>query len=142
MAKEKNNAIQKISNAWSLMVNPLRNLTSTGIQQLLEQVKQGNDVRLQIAFYETERTMPIFGICINKRLAGVSNRSWDILPIDESPEAKAQAETIKKVFDKSDMRNIDGLTEALRHLALAAFRGRSCVKPFINDDGELYFKKI
>lgn len=142
MAKEKKSAVQKTSNAWSTLVNPLRSLTSTGISQLLEQVKQGNDVRLQIAFYETERTMPIFGICINKRLAGVTSRHWDILPMDESPEAKIQAEKIKKVFDRSDMRNTDGLTEALRHLALASFRGRSCVKPFINDNGELYFKKI
>ena len=134
--------ITKISNAWSTMMNPLRNLTQTGIQQLIDNIKRGNDVKLQVAFKEIEQQMPIFGICLNKRLAGITSRKWDILPIDESAEAKAQAETVKKMFDKSDTLNIDGLTECLRHLGMAAFRGRSVVKPFINDNNELYFKNI
>lgn len=134
--------IAKISNAWSTMMNPLRNLTQTGIQQLIDNIKRGNDVKLQVAFKEIEQQMPIFGICLNKRLAGITSRKWDILPIDDSAEAKAQAETVKKMFDKSDTLNLDGLTECLRHLGMAAFRGRSVVKPFINDDNELYFKNI
>ena len=137
-----NGEIAKISNAWSTMMNPLRNLTQTGIQQLIDNVKRGNDVKLQVAFKEIEQQMPIFGICINKRLAGITSRKWDIIPIDESAEAKAQAETVKKMFDKADTLNLDGLTECLRHLGLAAFRGRSVVKPFINENNELYFKNI
>lgn len=46
------------------------------------------------------------------------------------------------MFDISDMRNLDGLTNCLRHLGMASFRGRSVVKPFISEDGELYFKTI
>ena len=137
-----NGEIAKISNAWSTMMNPLRNLTQTGIQQLIDNIKRGNDVKLQVAFKEIEQQMPIFGICLNKRLAGITSRKWDIIPIDGSAEAKAQAETVKKMFDKSDTRNLDGLTECLRHLGMAAFRGRSVVKPFINDNNELYFKNI
>ena len=137
-----NGEIAKISNAWSTMMNPLRNLTQTGIQQLIDNIKRGNDVKLQVAFKEIEQQMPIFGICLNKRLAGITSRKWDIIPIDDSAEAKAQAETVKKMFDKSDTRNLDGLTECLRHLGMASFRGRSVVKPFINDDNELYFKNI
>ena len=138
----KPSSVDKISNAWSHMLNPLRNLTQTGIQQLIENIKRGNDVKLQVAFKEIEQNTPIFGICINKRLAGITSRKWDILPLDDSAEAKAQAESVKKMFDKSDTLNLDGLTECLRHLGMAAFRGRSVVKPFINDDNELYFKAI
>ena len=134
--------VSKVANAWSHMMNPLRQLTQTGITQLLENIKRGNDVKLQVAFKEIETNTPIFGICINKRLAGITSRKWDILPLDDSDEAKAQAETVKKMFDKSDTRNLDGLTECLRHLGMASFRGRSVVKPFINDAGELYFKNI
>ena len=134
--------VSKVANAWSHMMNPLRQLTQTGITQLLENIKRGNDVKLQVAFKEIETNTPIFGICINKRLAGITSRKWDILPLDDSAEAKAQAETVKKMFDKSDTRNLDGLTECLRHLGMASFRGRSVVKPFINDAGELYFKNI
>lgn len=138
----KTTSTTKIVNAWATAFNPLRNITQTSIQQLLEQVKRGNDVRLQIAFKEIEAVTPIFGICINKRLAGITSRKWDILPIDDSDEAKAQADTVKKMFDVSDMRNLDGLTNCLRHLGMASFRGRSVVKPFINEDNELYFKTI
>ena len=41
-----NGEIAKISNAWSTMMNPLRNLTQTGIQQLIDNIKRGNDVKL------------------------------------------------------------------------------------------------
>ena len=50
-----NGEIAKISNAWSTMMNPLRNLTQTGIQQLIDNVKRGNDVKLQVAFKEIEQ---------------------------------------------------------------------------------------
>ena len=50
----KKSKVSKISNAWSTMTNPLRNLTQTGIQQLIENVKRGNDVKLQVAFKEIE----------------------------------------------------------------------------------------
>ena len=138
----KKSKVSKISNAWSTMTNPLRNLTQTGIQQLIENVKRGNDVKLQVAFKEIEQNTPIFGICINKRLAGITTRKWDIIPIEDSEQARTQANVVRKMFQKSDTRNADGLTECLRHIGMAAFRGRSVVKPFINEDGELYFRPI
>lgn len=46
------------------------------------------------------------------------------------------------MFDKADTRNEDGLSEALRHLDMATFRGRSAVKPFFDIDGNLFFKKL
>ena len=60
-----------------------------------------------------EKSAPIFSICINKRIAGVLNRKWDIVPIDESEEAKNQADIVKKMFVKSDLKNEDGLMEVL-----------------------------
>lgn len=46
------------------------------------------------------------------------------------------------MFMKADSKNKDGLTEAIRHLCLASFRGRSAVKPFIDSNGELILKKL
>lgn len=141
MAKNTTNKLSKALNAWELNMNPLRSLTANQIEVLLEQSKHGNDVRLQTAFYQMERTMPIFSICIQKRISGVLTRKWKINPNDETPEAKSQAERVQKLFDKSDRRVKDSLTDCLRHLVLAAFRGRAVVKPFVVD-GELVFKKI
>ena len=42
----------------------------------------------------------------------------------------------------SDNQVEDNLTDAIRHLTLGTFRGRSAVKPFITDDGKLLFKKL
>lgn len=49
---------------------------------------------------------------------------------------------MKAVFQKADSRNDDGLTEAIKHLVLSAFRGRSAVKPFFDENGDLFFKKL
>ena len=138
---ETKNKLTKALNAWEITMNPLRSLTAGQIEALLEQSKQGNDVRLQTAFYQMERTMPIFSICIQKRISGVLTRQWKILPNDDTQEAAAQAERVQKLFDRSDRRVKDSLTDCLRHLVLAAFRGRAVVKPFAID-GELVFKKI
>ena len=86
--------------------------------------------------------MPIFQICINKRISGILSRKWKVLPVDESPEAKSQAEFVQNILEKCDMLNEDGLTSALEHLALAAFRGRAAVKPFIDEEHGLVLKKL
>lgn len=82
--KKTEQSITKICNAWNNNTNPLRGLTQSSIQQLVDQIKRGNDVRLQIAFKEIETVTPIFGVCINKRLAGITSRKWDIVPVDDS----------------------------------------------------------
>ena len=88
-----------------------------------------------------EANMPIFGVCIDKRTSGITTRRWDITPIDDTPAAKAQADKIKDLFLEAETRNKDGLTNALEHLVLGAFRGRSAVKAFL-DDGVLRFKLL
>lgn len=126
---------------FSATLNPLRGMTKPQIDNMLEASRKGNDARLQVAFELVEQNMPIFGVCIQKRLAGIQSRKWDIVPIDDSDAAVAQADVVRKHFKQADMKNIDGLSEAIRHLGLATFRGRACVKPFFDEDG-LRFKII
>ena len=142
MAEDTNTEIQKVTNAWTHWTNPLRSLTTVEIQQLLDNSRLGNDVKLQLAYYEIERNTPVFSVCISKRLAGMQSRQWAITTLDNSDVAKAQQEVVQKMFDKADTRNEDGLSEALRHLDMATFRGRSAVKPFFDKDGNLFFKKL
>ena len=65
---DKQSKISKINSNWATCINPLRGLTKPQIEQMLQNARHGNDVRLQIAFKEIERTMPIFGICIEKKV--------------------------------------------------------------------------
>lgn len=122
-------------------MNPLAGMTKRSIERMLEQKRLGNDAMLQVAYAEVEANMPIFGITIDKRVAGVAGRAWDVVPVDESAAAKAQAEKVKRMFEKADMKNKDGLGRALEHLVLGAFRGRSCVKCFV-DGEDLSFKAL
>lgn len=84
-----NTTIEKVSNIWARCSNPLRQLTTYDIERMLQNARYGDDIRLQVAFYEIERTSPIFSICISKRIAGVLNRQWKIVADDNSSEAAA-----------------------------------------------------
>lgn len=137
-----NTSIEKVANVYSKMFNPLRTLTKPQIERMVTDWQHGDDVRMQLVFSQIEMQSPIYQVCINKRTAGVLNREWDIAPADDSQEAKQQAYAVKKMFEKCDMKNEDGLTEAMKHLVMAAFRGRSAVKPFFTDSGDLLFKKL
>lgn len=140
MAKDEQ--VQKIANVWAKMMSPLRGLTQQQITQMLENARHGNDVRMQLAFFEMERQTPIYQVCLQKRLAGVQNRKWEIQSLDDSPEAHSQKEFVQKKLNETDFQNEDGLTDAIRHLCLATFRGRSAFKTFFSDDGKVFFKKL
>ena len=140
--KPKPDKASKVVNLWTEIASPLRYLTKSGMQMMLEMAKQGNDSRLQVAFYEMERIMPIYGVVIQRRLAGIQNRKWKIAPLyPESQQSVEQAEVVDDIFRRSDAKNLHGLTEAIRHLGMASFRGRSAVKPVVTD-GELSFHSI
>ena len=90
-----NTSIEKVSNVFSKLFNPLRSLTKTQIERMIQNYHHGDDVRMQMVFSEIEVQSPIYQVCINKRTAGVLNRKWDIVPVDESPNAKEQAKKVK-----------------------------------------------
>lgn len=142
MAKQKNSENFKISQVWEKMMSPLRGMTQNNIEQMFYNAKFGNDIKLQYAFYEIERLVPIFNVCIEKRTSGCANRRWDIIPLDNSDDAKKQAERIKKIFLECDTRNEDGLINAIRHLCMSVFRGRSAIKPFFTEDDKLILKPL
>lgn len=137
--KDKNYTIKKVANVWTKLANPIRFLNNWQIEQMLETARFGNDSKLQLCFFECEKNNAIFSACINKRIAGVQNRMWTISPMDNSDEARRQADKIMQMFEQSDNQVEDNLTNAIRHLTLGSFRGRSAVKPFIKDD-KLFFK--
>ena len=136
-----NTSVQKVENVFSKMFNPLRTLTKPQIERMVTDWHHGDDVRMQLVFSQIEIQSPIYQVCINKRTAGVLDRKWDIVPLDNSVEAQNQAKEVKRVFDAADSLNEDGLTDALKHLCMSAFRGRSVVKPFFIDN-KMLLKKL
>lgn len=137
-----NTPTEKVANVFSKMFNPLRTLTQPQIQRMITDWHHGDDVRMQMVFSQIEVQSAIYQVCIQKRTAGVLNREWDVVAADGSgAEGENQAKQVKAMLADSDTRNDDGLTDAIKHLAMAAFRGRSVIKPFFGDYG-LFFKKL
>lgn len=81
--------VKKVVDIWSSYTNPLRSLTSVDIERLLDNARHGDDLRLQLAYYEIERSTPIFSVCISKRLSGMQNRQWAITTLENSKDAEA-----------------------------------------------------
>ena len=135
MAKQ-DQSISKLKRL-TLSLNPLRNLTNPDIENLIQTSKFGNDIRLQMAYQEMEKVTPIFGICIERRISEILNRGWQVIPLEEndnSLETTNQIDRLTKLLKTSEYKTDGSLTNAIRHLALYAFRGRSCVKPFYTDN--------
>lgn len=136
----KNNQIFNKLQKLTLSINPLKNLSISDIESLQQQSRNGNDIRLQMAYAEMEKITPIFSICIERRISEILNRGWKIVPLidgDESLETTNQKDKLELILKKSDLTK-NGITDAIRHLGLYAFRGRSIVKPFLKED-ELEF---
>ena len=85
---------KKVVDIWTRWTNPLRSLSQPEIERLLDNARLGDDLRLQLAYYEIERCTPIFSVCISKRLAGMQNRQWAITTLEDTDDAKAQQETV------------------------------------------------
>lgn len=86
---------KRVVDIWTREINPLRNLTAYQIERLLDNARLGDDIKLQLAYYEIERSTPIFSVCISKRLSGMQGRQWSITTLDDSAEAKAQQKQIQ-----------------------------------------------
>lgn len=125
----------------NLIANPLKDLTLSQIEQLFQQAKAGNDTRLQLAYDEMEKVCPIFNICKTRRISQIIDRGWDIKPIDDQPTSIQQGEQLKKLLEQSENNVYTSFTDAIMKLAEYSFKGRSVVKPFIQD-GNISFQPI
>lgn len=120
--------VKKVTDIWAQCINPLYGLTQREIESMLQTARLGNDATLQIAYELIEQTMPIFGICIDKRVSQLTDLSWHV--------EGTQAEQVEKALRDCDAKQaFDSVQNAIEHLALYSFRGRACVKPFFDADG-------
>lgn len=128
---------EKIVDIWQKCVNPLQGLTQRQIEQMLNFARAGNDVILQQCYSLIEQSMPIFGICIDKRQSQIMDLDWKI-----EGENETAVKRVEEVFKRNqEEEEFDSVEDAIEHLSLYSFRGRSCVKPFFKE-GKLTLKKL
>jgi phage gp29-like protein len=116
----------QLLNRWRSGYNPLRNLTTTTVVSLLEQGERGIYSELQWMYRMIEKRDSTLRGLKALRISRLLNLEWSITttPDDDLPKgatpamAEAQALSLRAAYDQ-----IANLKDAIKHLALASFRG-------------------
>jgi phage gp29-like protein len=103
---------------WRAQFNPLRSLTFQRAVSLLEGGERGAYAELMWTYRFIEKREATLRALKHLRLSALGKLDWDIKSVDDSPAAKAQAETLRAAYDR-----VENLREAIRFLGLATFRG-------------------
>ncbi len=96
--------------------NPIRNLTPERLAQALDQFDIGYLRHAGLLWEVIEDRDDVLHIVGQKRRKRVSRQPWDVLPVDDTPEAQKHAETIK------DFLNNLTVTEAADENVRGGFR--------------------
>ncbi len=106
-----------------LLGNPLRGLTPEILSRQLESFHAG-DLRAAAQTWDTmERRNPMVGSVARKRYKGVSRLEWQILAVDDSPEAQRQKEVLERfwnsirVTDAMNRNKHGGVSMLVQHAA-------------------------
>lgn len=124
------------ANVWRERYNPLRGLTLPRAVAMFEALQRGDLPDLIWTYRFIERRHPVLRSGILRRRSALLKLDWDIRTVDEDKlppgstvaDAKAQAQTLRNAYDA-----IDNLKDAIRHLALAEFRGFSILQKHFTD---------
>ncbi|WP_051967844.1 DUF935 domain-containing protein [Brevibacillus thermoruber] len=116
---------------------PTSGLTPEKLARILRQADDG-DIALQMeAFAEMEEKDLKLGSLLQTRKNAVLGLDWEILPADESEEAKRRAELVKKAME------FEGLEDTLLDLLDAIGKGFSvCEIEWMYDQGMVLPKRI
>jgi len=112
------------ANRWRDAYNPLRALTITRVVSLLEAGERGEMAELQSAYRCVEKRHAVCRALILRRASALLKLDWDVKVPDGLPPgateamAQRQLQTLRGWYDR-----IENLSQAIRALALAEFRG-------------------
>lgn len=114
------------ANAWRDDFNPLRRLTMRRVVGLLEEGERGAYADLQWTYRFIEKRDATLRGGKRSLLGWLEEKDWEIRIKPENllptgwtkAQAEAQQKTLREAYDR-----IDNLSEAIRHLGLAEFRG-------------------
>lgn len=107
--------------------NPIRNLSPATLASALDRFDAGHLRSAALLWEVIEDRDDVLQICGAKRRKKVSRRPWEVLPVDDSAEAKKHAETLKDFFNNltvteaADENVLGGFRLLLRQMMNAAF---------------------
>jgi phage gp29-like protein len=113
---------------------PLKWLTETYLENLIEQGKMGNHWEVQSVFDEIEERFEPLTLVIDRRLGALGKLSWEVKALNggDTLAHKMAVEEGKAFFN-----NLRGLEKAIAHMALAKFRGFSHLQIITDAEGNV-----
>lgn len=109
---------------WREYYNPLRGLTLPRLAGLLEAGQRGDLAELHWFYRFVERRYPVLRACIVRRRAALTKLRWKVTEPEVLPPGATRALADAQQHWLTDFyHRITNLEEAIRHLALAEFRG-------------------
>ena len=109
---------------WRESYNPLRGLTLARLAAMLEASQRGDGADLQWFYRFVERRFPVLRACIARRRAALAKLRWRVTtPANLPPGATPAQAAAQQAWLSAFYLRITNLEEAVRHLALAEFRG-------------------
>lgn len=127
--------LSQIIDNYRSQLNPLRGLTMRYVVSVLEEGQRGAYADLQWLYKFVEKRDPTLRGVKRRLSSSLTKLDWNIKMIDELPEgqqaqAEAQQEALRLEYEK-----IRNLRQALKHLALAEFRGFAHLEKHWEPDG-------
>jgi len=103
----------RVSHEAMMRFNPLKNLSPEGLTACHEEFDAGSLRSAARLWEKIEETDDILNVVAAKRKKAVSRHGWDIEELDDSPEARQHAETLRFFYEnlsttKVDDRNVRG----------------------------------
>ena len=92
--------------------NPIRGLTPARLASALDAFERGELRQAALIWQKIMERDDQVKTCAPKRTRKVTGLSWEVLPLDDSPEAAAHAEALTHFYD--NLRTVDGLDENVR----------------------------
>lgn len=111
------------ANRWREEYNPLRGLNMAQVIYLQDAYLRGEMAEIQWTYHRIEAGNPDLIALVERRLSAISALEWDIKRCEQNSAydenlAHEQEKALRAAYEK-----IDNLVDAIRHLALATFRG-------------------
>lgn len=126
----------RAANRWRDQYNPLRSLVISRVVQLLEAGERGEFADLQWLYRFVEKRFPVHRAVLKRRRAALDKLDWDIKVVSELPAGATETMAEEqRQFLRGRYELIENLRDAIRHLALAEFRGFSVLQKHRFDDG-------
>jgi phage gp29-like protein len=133
------------ANRWREQYNPLRGLSLPKAVAMFESQLLGDLPELMWTYHFIERRHPVLRAGIQRRRAALLKLDFEIRTVETKKlpkgftqaQADAQAQILREAYDQ-----VDDLKAAIRHLALAEFRGFSILQKHYGESGQVTHLEI